>query len=285
MLKGLISRFQKPQAVQLPGYAALGVIRQGSLSMIFKAREQATGRIVAVKVHKPAARKAGDRPDVAHLTLTEGQVVASLNHPNVVRCFTHGFLAEMPYAVLEYIEGAPLSSLTGADAGQLAGLKLEIVRQAAMGLAHVHARRFVHRDFCPKNLLVTGDGVVKLIDFGIAAPLGAVPVSGYRPESIQFLPPEVLKRDLNDHRVDIFSWGIVAYQTLSGVWPFEQAGQQPIVSKILNAKAVPLDKRLPDLPAEVAAIIMRCIEKDPANRPSGMNVVVGVLDRYREAAI
>jgi len=76
MLKGLISKFQKPQSAQLPGYGVLGVLCQGSQSMIFKAREQATGRIVAVKVQKPAARKAGDRPDVAHLALTEGQVVA-----------------------------------------------------------------------------------------------------------------------------------------------------------------------------------------------------------------
>ena len=285
MLKGLISKFQKPQSAQLPGYGVMGVICQGSQSMIFKAREQATGRIVAVKVQKPAARKAGDRPDVAHLALTEGQVVASLSHPNVVRCITHGFLGETPYVVLEYVEGVSLATLMKADSGQLNGLRLAIVRQAAMALTHVHARQFVHRDFCPKNLMVTATGVVKLIDFALAAPLGAVPTVGYRPSTIEYLPPEVLQRDLNDYRVDIFAWGVATYQTLSGVWPFEHAGQRQAVTNILNVKPVPLDKRLPDLPHEVAAIVMRCIEKDPANRPGGMNSVVRVLDRYREVAI
>ncbi|MCX5685825.1 MAG: protein kinase, partial [Planctomycetota bacterium] len=175
MFKGLISKFQKPQAAtQLPGYTALGVISQGSLSMIFKAREQASGRVVAVKVQKPAARKAGERPDVAHLVMTEGQVVSSLSHPNVVRCFTHGLLAENPYVVLEYVEGVPLAMLMGENVrSRLDGHRLSIVRQGAAALAHVHARRFVHRDFCPKNLLVDAGGVVKLIDFALAAPLGA----------------------------------------------------------------------------------------------------------------
>jgi len=285
MLKGLISRFQKQQAAQLPGYAALGVIRDGGLSNIFKAKEQATGRIVAVKVQKPAARKAGERPDVAHLVLTEGQVVSSFNHPNVVRCLGHGLLGESPYVVLEYVDGVPLSMLLSGESKQLDGMRLSVVRQAAMALAHVHARRFVHRDFCPKNLLVVSDGVVKLIDFALAAPLGAVPTMGYRPGTAEYLPPEVLRRDLNDHRVDIFGWGVIAYQTLSGHWPFEQPGQHVVVAKILNVKPVALDKRVPAVPAEVAGIVMRCIEKDPVNRPSGMNAIVSLLDRYREVTI
>jgi serine/threonine protein kinase len=285
MLKGLISKFQKPQATQLPGYGALGVIRQGSLSMIFKAREQASGRIVAVKVQKPAARKAGDHPDGAHPQRTEGQMLASLDHENVIRCFSHGFLAESPYLVMEYVEGVTLSTLMGAESNRLDGMRLGIVRQAAAGLAHVHARRFVHRDFCPKNVMVTAEGEVKLIDFAMAAPFGAVPAIGYRPGTSQYLPPEVLKRDLNNHRVDIFSWGVVAYQTLSGHWPFEQSGQHQTAAKILNVMPVPLGKRVPDLPAEVATAIMRCIEKDPANRPGGINAVVSVLDHYREVAL
>jgi serine/threonine protein kinase len=285
MLKDFMSRFQKPQAAQLPGYAALGVIREGGASNIFKAREQATGRIVAVKVQKPAARKAGERPDVAQLVLTEGQVVSSFNHPNVVRCLGQGLLGESPYVVLEYVEGAPLSVLLAGETKRLDGMRLSIARQAAMALAHVHARRFVHRDFCPKNLLVAANGAVKLIDFSLAAPFGAVPTAGYRPGTAEYLPPEVLKRDLNDQRVDIFGWGVVAYQTLSGHWPFEQPGQHPVVTKILNVKPVPLDRRVPALSAEVVGIIMRCIEKDPANRPAGMNAVVSLLDRYREGVI
>jgi len=285
MFKGFMSKFQKPQATQLPGYTALGVICDGSQSSIFKAKEQATGRVVAVKVLKPAARKAGDHPDVAHLVLTEGQVVSSFNHANVVRCFGHGLLADSPYVVLEYVEGVPLSMLLAGDSKQLDGMRLAVVRQAAMALAHVHARRFVHRDFCPKNLMVDAGGAVKLIDFALAAPLGAVPTTGYRPGTAEYLPPEIHKRDLNDQRVDIFGWGVVAYQTLSGHWPFEQPGQHAVVAKILNVRPVPLEKRVPALPAEAAGIIMRCIEKDPSNRPGGMNAVVSLLDRYREVAI
>jgi len=283
MLKELMRRFQKPQMAQLPGYTALGVIRDGGTSIVFKAKEQQTGRIVAVKVYKPGGRKAGAHRDAAHRDVTEGQIVASLNHPNTVKCLGHGLLADTPYLVLEYLEGTTLALLLAGGRKRLAGHRLTIVRQGAAALAHVHGRRFVHRDFCPRNLFITAGGV-KLIDFSLATPFEAVPIAVSRAGTTETLAPEVLKREPSDHRVDVFAWGVVAYEVLSGKWPFEQQEQHQVLTKILNVRPVPLERRVPDLPAQVSEVVMKCLEKDPAKRLGGMNAVLAVLDQYRNLA-
>jgi len=283
MLKGLIQKFQKPQIAQLPGYTALGVIRDGGTCIVFKAKEQQTGRTVAVKVYKPGGRKAGARHDAPHRDVTEGQIVASFNHPNIVKCLAQGLLADTPYLVLEYLEGTTLALLLAGDKNRLVGHRMTIVRQGAAALAHVHGRRFVHRDFCPKNLFITAGGV-KLIDFSLATPLAAVPIAVSRAGTAETLAPEVLKREPSDHRVDIFAWGVVAYEVLSGQWPFEQPEQHQILTKILNVRPAPLGRRVPDLPAEISEVVMKCLEKDPAKRLSGMNSVLAVLDQHRNLA-
>jgi serine/threonine protein kinase len=284
MLKELMQKFQKSQAAQLPGYAALCVIRHGGTSTIFKAKQQGTGRIVAVKVYKAGARKPTERPESATRDLTEGHILSSLNHPNVVQCLDHGLLADMLYVAMEYLEGTTLEMILAADGNRLSGHRLKIIRQGAAGLAHVHARRFMHRDFCPRNLFLTPAGA-KLIDFSVAAPLSDSPVTVSRGGTAEIQAPEVLKREPADHRADIFSWGVVAYQVLSGHWPFEHADQHQVVTMILNVRPIPLKRRVPDLPSEVCEVVMRCLEKDPGKRPSGMNAVVGLLDRYRALPI
>jgi len=284
MLKDLLQKFHKPQAVQLPGYTALAVIREGGASVVFKAREQETGRIVAVKVHKPARRRPAEKAEAGGRHLTEGEIVSSLNHPNIVRCISHGLLAGMPYLVLEYLEGTTLGLLMKAEGNRLEGHRLTIVRQAAAALAHVHGRGFIHHDFCPKNLFVTAGGL-KLVDFALATPLPDRPLTAHRVGTTEVTAPEVLRREPSDHRADVFAWGVVAYEVLSGQWPFEQADQHQTLTKILNVKPVPLERRVPDLPADVSAVVMRCLEKDPMRRVSGMNAVVGVLDQHRQVSI
>lgn len=279
MFKRLLEKFRGPQPVQLPGYTAMGILREGSMAVIFKARCQDSGRIVAVKIHKPAARKAMQKLETQFRDFTEGEIAAAFDHANIVKCFGHGDLGGTPYLVMEYLEGMTLASLLSGDARKMDGRRLSFVRQTAAALAHIHSRRFIHHDFCPKNLFVTGDNVVKLIDFGLATPLLDMPTASTRMGTVEVLAPEVLRGQPSDYRVDVFAWGVVAYQILSGHWPFESADQHQALNKILNVRPTPIERRVPTLPAEVAALVMRSLEKEPAKRLSSMSTAIAVLDR------
>jgi len=269
----------------LPGYTAIGVIREGSMSRIFKAKHQETGRIVAVKVHKPQARKAVEKLESQFRDFTEGEITAAFDHPNVVKCLDHGKLGSTPYLVLEYLEGMTLASLMGADSKRLQGKRMRYVRQAATALEHVHKRRFVHCDFCPKNLFITADDVLKLIDFGLACPLLDRPQAGSRMGTTEILAPEVLRREPCDYKVDTFAWGVVAYQVLSGHWPFESPDHHQTLNKILNVQPVALNRRVPDLPEDVSKIVMRALTKAPDKRLTSMSTAVGVMDRHKDVAL
>ncbi len=283
---GLFGRLRKSKSKELPGYAALGVIREGSMSKIFKARHQETGRIVAIKVHKPEARKHVAKLESEYRDFTEGEITASFDHPNVVKCIEHGVLGEAPYLVLEYLEGMTLAGLIGGDSKRVDGKRMSYVRQAAAALEHVHKRRFVHHDFCPKNLFAVGNlEHVKLIDFGLACPLLERPRKGSRMGTTEILAPEVLRRDLCDYRVDIFAWGVVAYQVLSGHWPFESPDHHQALSKILNVTPLSLERRVESLPEEVCQLVMRALAKDPNKRLTSMTTAVGVLERHKDVAL
>ena len=285
MLKRFFRRLRGGQPNELPGYTPMGVVREGSMSTIIKAKDQKTGQVVVVKVHKPEARKAVEKLESRHRDFTEGQITAAFDHPNVVKCYDHGKLGETPYLVLEYLEGVTLANLMGGDSKRLQGHRLSLVRQAAAALEHVHARRFVHHDFCPKNLFVTNQNQVKLIDFGLATPLLDKPTRSTRMGTIETLAPEVLRREPCDYRVDVFAWGVVAYQVLSGHWPFESPEHHQTLSKIMNVRAVALGQRMPDLPEDISHLVMRAIDKDPGKRLSSMTTAMGVLDRFSAVAL
>jgi serine/threonine protein kinase len=285
VLSKFFEKFRKGKSRQLPGYTAIGVIREGSMSRIFKARHQETGRVVAVKVHKPEARKSVEKLETEFRDFTEGEITASFDHANVVKCFEHGKLGGAPYLVLEYLDGMTLSSLMAGDSKRMDGKRLGYVREAAAGLAHIHARRFVHHDFCPKNLFVATGEQVKVIDFGLACPLLDRPRKGTRMGTTEILAPEVLRRELCDYKVDIFAWGVMAYQVISGHWPFESPDHHQTLNRILNVHPVPLVRRVPELPEDVSKLIMRALVKDPAKRLSQMTTAVGVLERHKDVAL
>jgi serine/threonine protein kinase len=286
VLKRLIQKFRgAPASMELPGFTPIGVIREGSMAVIYKATDRATGRVVAIKLNKPEARKALEKLESRFRDLTEGQITASFDHPNVIKCFSHGDLGATHFVVLEYLEGMSLAGLTAGDSRRLDGRRLALVRQAALGLAHVHARRFIHHDFCQKNLFVTTDNRLKVIDFGLTTPLLNGPTPSSRMGTVEILAPEVLRREPSDYRVDIFAWGVVAYQVLTGHWPFEANDRHATQSRVLNVQPPALDRRVTGLPPEVAALIMKCLEKDPSKRPSGMAGVAAILERHQAAAI
>ena len=285
VIRRFLQRFRGGPPTALPGYTTLGKVREGSMSYLFKARDDDTGQVVAVKVQKPEARKPVDKLEAIYGDFTEGQITAAFDHSNVVKCFDHGDLGGSHFLVLEYLEGVTFASLMGGDAKRLDGRRIPMLLQAAQGLAHVHSRRFTHNDVCLKNVFVTGNDQVKLIDFGLATPLMNAPALRSRMGTVEFLAPDLLKREPCDHRADVFAWGVVAYEVLCGHWPFESPEQHQTLNKILNVRPVPLDRRVATIPAEVSNLVLRCLEKEPPKRLASINTAVGVLERHAAVGV
>jgi eukaryotic-like serine/threonine-protein kinase len=285
MLKELFSKFRGSRPMELPGYAIGGVIREGSMSIIYRAVEEETGATVALKVQKSEARKAIEKMESRYRDFTEGQITEAFDHPNIIKCFDHGDLPCGPYLLLEYLEGQTLATLSQTDSSRLQGQRIAFILQAASAMAHVHAKRICHRDFCGKNLFVTTGNQVKVLDFGLATPILSVAAPSTRVGTAEILAPEILRREPSDNRVDIFAWGVVAYETMTGHWPFESPEHHQTLSKILNVKPVPVIRRAANVPEEVSNLIMRCLEKDPSKRLSSMNTAVGVLERHKAAGV
>lgn len=126
---------------------------------------------------------------------------------------------------------------------------------------------------------------MKLIDFGLATPLLNGPATTTRLGTAEILAPEMLRREPSDYRVDIFAWGVVAYEVLCGHWPFESPEHHQTLSKILNVNPMPLIRRVPNLAEEISNFVMRCIEKDPAKRPPSISPGVSIFQRHRTAGI
>ncbi len=249
-------------------FELLGRTGQGSMSKVWRVRDQQTDKILCLKVldkFKTArfeARFAGmKRPN-------EGAICMALRHPNVVQTYEYGLTKEGEiYLAMELIDGMGLNFLIETRSPQLEGHRIDILTQFAEGLDYVHKTGYLHRDVCPRNIMVTKERVVKIIDFGLAIP--------YQPEFCRpgnrtgtpnYLAPELIKRQTTDHRVDMFALGVTAFETFTGELPWEKAESvQTLLSHMNSAGRDPRDLR-PDLDEQTVAFLRKGIERDPRDR-------------------
>lgn len=237
---------------------------QGSMSKCWRARDRMTGKVVCLKVldrektAKYEARFAGmNRP-------TEGAICMALRHKNIVTTYEFGLSTEKePFIVFELIEGMGLNFLIETKSKDLESRRVNILSQFAEGLEYVHKQGYLHRDLCPRNVMITASGVLKIIDFGLAIPFTkAFCQPGNRTGTINYLAPELIKRQKTDQRVDLFALGVTAYELFVGVMPWEKAESLQILLSHMNTPARnPLDYR-PDLDPKVVAFIKKAVDRD-----------------------
>jgi eukaryotic-like serine/threonine-protein kinase len=198
----------------------------------------------------------------------EGAVCASLRHRNVVQTFEYGLTRQgEQYLVMEFIEGLGFNFLIETQSPHLKGKRIEYLIQLASGLEFIHQQGYLHRDICPRNAIVTPDGVLKIIDFGLAIP--------YRPEFCKpgnrtgtpnYLAPELIKRVTTDHRVDLFAMGVTAYECFTNQLPWERTQSlQTLMSHMNSAGRNPRQFR-PELDDAVVELLMKGIARDPKDR-------------------
>jgi eukaryotic-like serine/threonine-protein kinase len=271
---------ERPRPALGPGtrlgpYEVLAPLGAGGMGEVYRARDERLGREVAVKV---LLAESSTDPDRLRRFEQEARAVGALNHPNLLAVFDTGQHEGHPYIVFELLEGTTLRQVVGHSA--LPPRKaVEYAIQIAHGLAAAHEQGIVHRDLKPENLFVTRDGRVKILDFGLAklrpaldphAPreegptVSAVTEAGVVLGTVGYMSPEQVRGDPADHRSDIFAFGSVLYEMLSGRRPFSGDTSAELMTAILKEDPPELAK--PDVAAGLERVVRRCIEKRPEER-------------------
>jgi TolB-like protein/tRNA A-37 threonylcarbamoyl transferase component Bud32 len=253
----------------------------GGMSRVFVATETALGRQVVVKVLHPelAAEVTAER------FAREIQVVAKLQQANIVPLLTAGHTGQLPFYTMPYVTGQSLRERLTV-AGRLPVTEaIQVLRDVARALAHAHESGVVHRDIKPENILLSG-GAAVVTDFGIAKAVSASRVEGSTITSVgagigtpSYMAPEQAAGDpATDHRADIYAFGCLAFELLSGKPPFDEPSVHEIVAAHMTKAAPDLKARRDDVPTALAQLISLCLEKQPSRRPQHATELLGALD-------
>ncbi|MGI5831791.1 MAG: serine/threonine protein kinase [Thermoguttaceae bacterium] len=216
--------------------------------------EQVTARYKALKVKKPS----------------EGEISMMFDHPYIVKTIEYGLTTtNEQYILMEYLEGTGLDNILTVKQDLLAGGRVEFIRQCAKGLQEVHDKGFIHRDYCPRNLMFTGDGTtLKLIDFGLTVP-NCPPFTepGNRTGNPNYIAPELIRRRTTCEKIDVFAFGVSMYEmcTRQLPWPWGDTGKAAMTH---DQPPTPIEEYRPAINRVLARAIHDCIKPDPNDRPT-----------------
>ena len=254
-------------------YQIIDRISEGGFSHVYRARRLDDGVVVALKLLKKDALP--DPEKLERLSRSsEGEIATSLQHENVVRTYEYGKTGEDYYIAMEYVDGPNLRDLVVE--GVLSEYeKMDIIRQTGRGLEYIHSKGLIHRDFCPKNILLNDDGVAKVIDFGLAITArGKTNHLWERAGTASYMAPEQIRGNPGDYRADIYAFGVTMYEVLTGRRPFEGDNRTAKMQGTLNRDATPPTEFNEHISARVEQVIMACLEKEPDRRPQTMTSVM-----------
>ena len=269
---------------RLGPYRFLEKLGEGGMGVVYRALDERLGREVAVKVLHPAlVRDASLRERFRR----EAQVHAKIIHPNVVTLLTVYEEGEAMALVMEYVRGRNLKSWMRVHRPGLLQV-LELADGMLAGLAAAHALGVVHRDFKPANVLVTDEGVVKIMDFGLAKPMtrveGDLTHAGAIVGSFRYMAPEQIQGEPVDARTDLYAFGIVLYEMCTGTVPFDAKGRGSefaIMEKQVREPPEPPSRRNPAIPAALESLILSLLAKRPEDRPASAEDVRRTLRRIQ----
>lgn len=291
---GLLTLFQAEQFLQgkykgfmIGGYRIIERLGQGGTGTVYLAEHEIMRRRVAIKVlPTPLAE---DR-ELRERFVREAQAAAALDHPNVVHVYDFRKEGSLHFIVMEYVDGPSLQQMISRSGLLPIPLACEYVRQASLGLQHAHDSGMIHRDIKPANLLVDPNGVVKVLDLGLAR----YDVHGSESLTQRFnskvvlgtadylAPEQALNLHDVDPRTDIYSLGATLFALLAGRPPFYEAtiGQKLMWHQMKDPE--PVHTLRPEVPGEVSALVQRMLAKNPANRPQSALEVAEILKPWSE---
>ncbi|HEX2521323.1 MAG TPA: protein kinase, partial [Terriglobia bacterium] len=270
-------------------YQILSRLGEGGMGIVYKARDQHLDRFVAIKVLPPEL--VAD-PDRKRRFVQEAKAASSLNHPNIITLHDIGNESGIDFIVMEYVAGKTLDQRIPRK-GMRLNEALKFAVQMADALAKAHSAGIIHRDLKPTNVMVT-DGSVKVLDFGLAKltevesgegvtrSLESLTETGTIVGTVSYMSPEQAEAKKVDARSDIFSFGSVLYEMVSGQKAFQGDSKMSTVAAILKQEPQPISQRAPGTPLELEKIINRCLRKDPERRFQHMADIKVALQELRE---
>jgi len=243
-------------------------VGQGSMSKVWRATDTKTGKTVALKILDKDKTLKLEQRFVGMNRPSEGAIAITLNHPHVIRTFEHGITTrEEQFLVMEYVEGASLSNLVSAQNERLQSHCLNYCIQLGEALDYLHNQQWIHRDLCPRNILIARNDVLKLIDFGLMVPnTPEFRKPGNRTGTAAYMAPELIKRLPTDQRIDIFSYAVTCYEMYTRQFPWPSADTMEAVLQHVNTPPGHIHKLMPSLDPHVAKTVMKGLERDPNQR-------------------
>ncbi|QDU81497.1 Serine/threonine-protein kinase PknB [Polystyrenella longa] len=248
----------------------------GSMSKVWRATDNETGERYAIKIlDKVKTAKLEERYQTVNKP-SEAEISLQLDHPNIVKSYEAGFtLEDEPYLLMELIDGVSLSNLVELQNTRIKKQALSFMIQLGQSLVYLHEQGFMHHDLCPRNVMVTVDNRVKLIDFGLAVPnTPDFQKPGNRTGTAQYMAPELIKRQRIDQRIDVFAYALTCYEIVTGKLPWNAGDSFESVLKCINAPPTDIREYSPKLDAQLAEAIMKGAAPNPDDRAQTISEMV-----------
>ncbi|CAM2006266.1 serine/threonine-protein kinase [Acanthopleuribacter pedis] len=264
---------------QIGPYQVVAELGRGGMGVVYKARDSALERFVAIKV---LGDKVADDAELIARFQREARSAASLNHPNVIQIYNIGDHQGQPYFVMEFVEGLSLSQMIRKEGRIEPQTAARILVQAASGLAAAHEKEIIHRDIKPGNLMIDRRGNVKIADFGIAymAELGKkLTGTGQFLGTPGYLSPELCQGLPLDGRADIFSLGVVFFEMLTGQQPFQADSPFAMIHKVVQSPLPDVAQLNPEVDAHTIDMLNRMVAKKPEDRYPDCELLIRDLEQ------
>jgi len=271
-----------PQGIP-PRYEAAVQVGAGGMGIVYKARDRETGEIVALKILRPNI--AAD-PAMQENLRKEVCLARKVTHKNVCRIHEFNRSNGLAYISMEFVEGGSLLSLLERKGRLPWSEALRIGTQICAGLGEAHAQGIVHRDLKPANIIIDRSGVAKIMDFGIARPFqAAFQMTSTMIGTPAYMAPEQVAGRCVDARTDVYAVGLLLYALVTSSEAFEGSSPLAVALKQLREFPTPAREVVPGLPAHAEAIILKCIQKDPAKRFQSMDELAAALASVPQAGV
>jgi serine/threonine protein kinase len=249
-------------------YDLIEKVAEGGMGAIYKGRHRETGQLVAIKI---MPKHMASNKVLLRRFEQEFRAASQLDHPNIVRGYDFGYVDDMPYLVMEFVEGESLGTMLERQGRMPVNDAIKLIVQVAQGLHRAHKQGLIHRDVKPDNILVTRDGTAKLADLGLVKTADAdlnLTKTGRGLGTPHFMSPEQFRDAKNaDARCDIYSLGATLYMMVTGELPFRSNGPLDAWMKKINNDLVPPRQIVPEIPERCEWAILRAVNPDKELRP------------------
>ncbi|MCB9653233.1 MAG: serine/threonine protein kinase [Deltaproteobacteria bacterium] len=262
---GATTGSESPSNRRIGPYQVLAELGQGGMAVVYKAIQPSLDRVVAIKTLR--AEYVHDRQVAARFE-REATSLATLQHTNIVHIYDYLQDPESAHIVMEYVEGIDLFDVLSSVDGLPEEIAVIIAAQVVEGLEYAHYRGIIHRDIKPSNILISKNGEVKIMDFGIARDPGKSELTqiGLSVGTPAYMAPEQIRGDRIDFRTDVFALGIVLYEMLAGTKPWAEEDGRSVTVKVLDEDYPRLSTLRPGIAPDLARIVDRCLRKDANER-------------------